>query len=167
MRRSPLPGTGANRLIYCSGWYAARRNHMAKKKNKSASTRRSADTAARKLKKEMIALRATVAAIVVFALCVLGYRLVQSDWYLQHTTAMTVNGYKLTVTDYNFYFYRSYYEYLNHVDDSITGIGGTPDEKQPLSEQLLYDQPGETVTWLDYFNSRAETLLRPGAEKRF
>ncbi|GEM_PF-2645513 len=132
---------------------------MAKKKN-NASRPRSAGGGNAKQTREMRNLRITAAAVILFVLCLVGVRVIRSDWYLRHAVAVTVNGHKLTATDYNFYFYRAYYEYLNNADDSITGIGGKPDRNRPLAEQLLNEQPGEETTWLDYFNARAETLLR-------
>ena len=132
---------------------------MAKKKN-NAPRPRSADSGSRKQDREMRNLRLTAAVILLFALCLFGARVVRSDWYLRHASVMTVNGHKLTATDYNFYFYRAYYEYLNNTDDSIPGIGDKPDRNRPLAEQPINEQFGEETTWLDFFNTRAETLLR-------
>lgn len=132
---------------------------MAKKKKNTARPQ-SRQNASPKQKRDILYLRITAAVIGLFFLCLAGVRIVQSDWYLRRATAMTVNGYKLTAVDYNFYFYRSYYEYMNNADSSITGIGGTPDQNRPLADQLLNEQPGEDTTWLDYFNTRAESLLR-------
>ena len=132
---------------------------MAKKKKNTARPQ-SRPNASPKQKRDILYLRITAAVIGLFFLCLAGVRIVQSDWYLRRAAAMTVNGYKLTAVDYNFYFYRSYYEYMNNADSSITGIGGTPDQNRPLADQLLNEQPGEDTTWLDYFNTRAESLLR-------
>ena len=65
---------------------------------------------------------------------------------------------KLSVADYNFYFYRSYYEFLNNVGTDETGMYSSPQADVPLSEQYMDEE--KNVTWQDYFDSRAQTLLK-------
>lgn len=82
--------------------------------------------------------------------------------FRQNGTAVTANGYPLTAADYNFFYYRSYYEYMNTAggDAGTYGLGAKPDESLPLSEQVMYSDDGREVTWQSYFTARAEQLLR-------
>lgn len=82
----------------------------------------------------------------------------RSDWFIQRATAATVDGEKLSVTDYNFYFYRSYYEFLNNVGTDESGMYNSPQKGLPLSEQYMDEE--KSVTWQEYFDSRAQTLLK-------
>ena len=132
---------------------------MAKKKNGTPRTagRSKAETGKQRLKKEMIGVWCVAGAFVLLLLAFLGYRVTQSDWYLRHAPAVTVNGHTLSVVDYNFYFHRAYQEYINNTDESVNGFGGRPDTNAPLAGQRL---GSDETTWLDFFNARTETLIR-------
>lgn len=82
----------------------------------------------------------------------------QSEWWLQHATAAIVDGEHISITDYNFFFYRSYYEFLNTVGSDESGLYSLPQDGISLSEQ--YMDSSSTTTWQSYFDSRAETLLK-------
>lgn len=80
-----------------------------------------------------------------------------SSWYTRAATAVIADNEELSVVDYNFFFYRSYYEFLNKVGSSSAGLYSTPDPSVPLDRQYMDTE--NTVTWKEYFDSRAKSLI--------
>ena len=128
------------------------------KQKQAEAAQRSRQKQAKKIKRANIMCAVMIA---VFALVLLGYgfyRVSQHmDFFYQHGTAVRADGESLTAADYNFYFYRGYYEYMNNVGDSADGFGAKPSVNRPLSSQLLYDD--ESETWEDFFIARADRLI--------
>lgn len=131
-----------------------------KRSNKEAVAQRTKERQAQKQK------RATIMCIVVISLFCLAlltygaYRLSRSlNFFYQYGAAARVDGESLTAADYNFYFYRVYYEYMNSVGDDSYGIGTKPDESIPLDQQTIYEEDGASRTWQDFFISRADELI--------
>lgn len=135
---------------------------MAKQKKSGARMDAAERTRARQEQKRKRATVMCITVISVFCLLLLlygGYRLsYHIDGLLQATTAMEADGEKLSPVDYNFYFYRAYYEYMNGAENSDYGLGVKPDESRPLSSQLM--QGDDKITWLDFFQARANELIK-------
>ncbi len=135
---------------------------MAKRKqDPQSAARRRQERRSEKLRREMLLCVVVGGLALLGVLCMTAYRLTFTlDVFAQKGTALRVNGTALAPADYDFYFYRAYYEYMNNAGDEVSGIGGKPDETIPLDRQVLYSEDGETVTWQDFFDSRAQRLIR-------
>lgn len=102
---------------------------------------------------------AVLAGILLVWLFVIGFgRFSRGALFARNAKAVTVDGETLTVADYNFYFYRSYYEFLNKVGSDSSGLYSSPKEGIPLNKQYMDEE--QSTTWQEYFDSRAETLLK-------
>jgi len=109
--------------------------------------------------KVITAVAIALGSVLLIWLLILGGNLVfDGAWAKQRVTAATADGERVTVTDYNFFFYRSYYEFLNNVGTDSTGMYSSPDQTVPLNQQYLDTASG--TTWQDFFDSRAEALLK-------
>lgn len=99
-----------------------------------------------------------IALLGVFAF-VFGRSFYNTGWARRHIKAVSAGGESLSVVDYNFYFYRSFYEYMSNADSgAANGMYSVPDTKYTLSSQ--YVDTTHTTTWQDYFDSRAESLIK-------
>ena len=133
---------------------------MAKSQKKTAAAEKSSRQERQAREGKILVITACVmgAIILAFVLSILAGQIFQSDWFKQRANAVSVDGEKLSVADYNFFFYRSYYEFLNNVGTDETGMYSSPQADIPLSEQYMDEE--KNVTWQDYFDSRAQTLLK-------
>ena len=133
---------------------------MAKSQNKTAAAEKSSRQERQAREGKILVITACVmgAIILAFVLSILAGQIFQSDWFKQRANAVSVDGEKLSVADYNFFFYRSYYEFLNNVGTDETGMYSSPQADVPLSEQYMDEE--KNVTWQDYFDNRAQTLLK-------
>lgn len=135
---------------------------MANKKNKRNSqqdaARRAREKKAHEIKRANRMCWIVLSIAGVLLLLFGAYKLsMHMDWFYHHGTAAKVDGTSLTAADYNFYFYRSYYEYMNNIGSGdVYGIDAKPDESIPLSKQEVYGADG---TWQDFFTARADTLI--------
>ena len=133
---------------------------MAKSQKKTAAAEKSSRQERQAREGKILVITACVmgAIILAFVLSILAGQIFQSDWFKQRANAVSVDGEKLSVADYNFFFYRSYYEFLNNVGTDETGMYSSPQADVPLSEQYMDEE--KNVTWQDYFDNRAQTLLK-------
>ena len=133
---------------------------MAKSQKKTAAAEKSSRQERQAREGKILVITACVmgAIILAFVLSILAGQIFQSDWFKQRANAVSVDGEKLSVADYNFFFYRSYYEFLNNVGTDETGMYSSPQADIPLSEQYMDEE--KNVTWQDYFDNRAQTLLK-------
>ena len=133
---------------------------MAKSQKKTAAAEKSSRQERQAREGKILVITACVmgAIILAFVLSILAGQIFQSDWFKQRANAVSVDGEKLSVADYNFYFYRSYYEFLNNVGTDETGMYASPQADIPLSEQYMDEE--KNVTWQEYFDNRAQTLLK-------
>ena len=133
---------------------------MAKSQKKNAAAEKSSRQERQAREGKILVITACVmgAIILAFVLSILAGQIFQSDWFKQRANAVSVDGEKLSVADYNFFFYRSYYEFLNNVGTDETGMYSSPQADIPLSEQYMDEE--KNVTWQDYFDNRAQTLLK-------
>ena len=83
-----------------------------------------------------------VAIVVVLLLIAL---LINSNFIRRHGTAVKVDNMEFTVSDYNFFFYNCYYEFVNYVYTYQADYASSmlPDSSKPLISQQ-YD---EERTW--------------------
>ncbi len=133
---------------------------MAKSQKKTAAAEKSSRQERQAREGKILVITACMmgAIILAFVLSILAGQIFQSDWFKQRANAVSVDGEKLSVADYNFFFYRSYYEFLNNVGTDETGMYSSPQADVPLSEQYMDEE--KNVTWQDYFDNRAQTLLK-------
>lgn len=135
----------------------AKKNHT---QSRADVARKIEEKKAKKLRRDILLCVIVGGLVTLVVLTAFLYRMsFQTDFAYQHGTAAKVNGYSLTAADYNFFFYRSYYEYLNGATDASYGIGSRPDETKALSAQTFSEQDGQVTTWWDFFASRADTLI--------
>ena len=90
---------------------------MAKSQKKTAAAEKSSRQERQAREGKILVITACMmgAIILAFVLSILAGQIFQSDWFKQRANAVSVDGEKLSVADYNFFFYRSYYEFLNNV----------------------------------------------------
>lgn len=82
---------------------------MAKSQKKTAAAEKSSRQERQAREGKILVITACVmgAIILAFVLSILAGQIFQSDWFKQRANAVSVDGEKLSVADYNFFFYRS------------------------------------------------------------
>ncbi len=90
-------------------------------------------------------------AIAVMILVVLASRVISSGFIPRSTTALTVDGTKVSAAELNHYYVDSINGFLQNYGDYVSLFGLDP--SKPLDEQF-YDEE-KTQTWADYFVEQA------------
>lgn len=136
---------------------------MSNKKNgnkKVEAAKKRKEKRAVELKRATVMCWCIIGVVAFGVLILLGYKFSHHwGWLYRHATAATVNSSELSAADYNFYFYRSYYEYMNSVGSTADSMNWKPDESIPLDEQVMFDDNGTSRTWMDFFVTRADELI--------
>lgn len=72
----------------------------------------------------------------------------------RHATALTVDGERITVAEYNYYFMSYVSTFVNNNASYLSSMG--LDTSSPLKGQMM----DETTTWLDYFHEQTKEYIR-------
>ena len=96
------------------------------------------------------------AAIAVMIVVVIASRVISSGIIPRNTTAVTVGGTKVSVTELNHYYIDSVNNFVNNAGDYISLYG--LDTTKPLDEQFYSE--ADQVTWSDYFLDQATASIQ-------
>lgn len=129
--------------------------------NSAKANRRAEEEKARKERRKynliVIITLAVLAAAVVFVI------LFNSNLFYNITTAVEINGVDFTVADFNYNYFSAYNStynmYAQYGLSSLMPTAGTPLDEQVFSTS----KDGEEITWADYFEDQALTLMRQTA----
>ena len=93
--------------------------------------------------------RNTIIVIVVVLVCLAAALFINSGYLRRKGTAMTIGDSKISVSDYNYFFNNTYYDYRSTISTYYPDYADSllPKTTEPLSSQ----QYSETMTWQDYF----------------
>ena len=122
------------------------------------------DTSSETKQKQTAAWIIAVLAVMLTVLILIataGNILYTQEYFYRNTTAVTVDSRNLSPAEYNFYYYRSYLEFLNTVGTSaVFGELSIPEDPKQLPQTVMQvDESGKEITWEEFFTVRAEELI--------
>ena len=111
--------------------------------------------------KKVRTLAIVIAAVVVVLLAAALF--INSKYVRRNLTALRINDVNYTVTDCNYYYYTTYFDYMNTVyqnfGDSASAL--LPDNSRPFGSQIHDEETGET--WADFFEQMAMSAMQDDA----
>ena len=111
----------------------------------------------KKIRNLAIAIAAVVVVLLAAAL------FINSKYVRRNLTALRINDVNYTVTDCNYYYYSTYFDYLSTVytnfGDSASAL--LPDSSKPFGSQIHDEETGET--WADFFEEMALSAMQDDA----
>lgn len=127
-----------------------------KKMNDAAPAPKRKQTAATR-----IAAALAITLVVLILIAAAADSLYVQEYLYRNTTAVTVGNRNLSPAEYNFYYYRSYLEFLNTVGTSaVFGEMSVPEDPEQLAQTVMQvDENGNEITWEEFFTARAEKLI--------
>lgn len=99
-----------------------------------------------------------VVVVLVFAILAGVAAYFTSDYFYQNTTAVRIGDTEYSIADFNYYYWRSYQSYYDHVMENYpdTYMNYLPNENISYDEQYF----SEELTWDEYFEGNAIDMLQ-------
>ena len=98
-------------------------------------------------------------AVIVVALLAISLT-INSKAIRRNGTAIKIDGVEFSVSEFNYYYFNSYYNYVNQVYTSYSDYADSmlPESGKPLKSQVYDEESGET--WADFFEGIALDSLK-------
>lgn len=98
--------------------------------------------------------RIALVTTIVVAVLYVASLFINSNYFRQNFTAVTIDNVKYSVTDFNYYYQNIYMQYYQAVSGTgDLGAAMLPDQNSPLKSQIYDPETGET--WSEFFQKMA------------
>ena len=116
---------------------------------------------AKKESKKVRTMAIVIAAVVVVLLAAALF--INSKFVRRNLTALKINDVNYTVTDCNYYYYSTYFNYLNTIYSSFGDSASSmlPDNSKPFGSQIYDEETGKT--WAEFFDEMSIAAMQDDA----